>query len=87
MSASVVVHHREITPLYLIDNGNRLPARKWLRLPREDDRESSPSRSLTFPLRSIPPAVSPLVVYLAYLAPFITPIYLLFEDILCGEMR
>jgi len=36
ISASVVAHHREITPLYLIDNGNRLRGRKWLRLPRED---------------------------------------------------
>lgn len=72
MSASVVAHHREITPLYLIDNGNRLPARKWLRLPREDDRVS-PSRSLTLRRVLFQPAVLPLVAYFAYLDLFITP--------------
>lgn len=78
ISASAVAHHREITPLYLIDNGNRLRARKWLRLPRRRLRRcfSSFSRSLTF-RRALFHRASPRI---SAAGPPVIPIYLSFAD-------
>lgn len=59
ISASVAAHHSEITPLYLVDNGNRLRGRKWLRLPREDS-PTAPVFALwlfNLPPRSISPSL------------------------------